>query len=139
MSDIVLIAAKFRQDKSMESKEITDSKENVYVTLDPDELRTDFDTGVTKVTLEYFDGKPEDNNSLCEIRIEMSDEFIADTYRLREEISKDVKIKASFDLAARIYQEKRGAPTKFDAVIGVKTNSPLRYIPKIDMQPISHR
>lgn len=123
----------------MKSKEITEGKENIYVTLDPDELRTDFDTGVTKVTLEYFNGKPEDNNSLCEIRIEMSHEFIADTYRIQEDISKDAKIKASFDLGGRIYQEKRGAPTKFDAVVGVKANSPLRYIPKIDMQPINHR
>ena len=122
----------------MKSKQISDDKDNVYVVLDSDELRTDFDTGVTKVTLEYFNGKPEDNNSLCEIRIEMSHEFIADTYRLTGDISKEAKIGASFDLGSRIYQEKKGAPTGFDIVRGVEVNSPLRYIPKIDMQSIGH-
>lgn len=119
----------------MQFKEITDDTKSIYVALDPDELRTDFDTGVTKVTLEYFNGKPEKQDSLCEIKIEMSDEFIADTYQLSGDISKDAKIKASLELGDRVYQEKKGAPKGVDMVRGIKSNSPLRYIPKIDMQP----
>jgi len=123
----------------MEYKEIKSDAKGIYIALDSGEMRTDFDTGLTKATLLYCNGKPEDKNTLHEVNLEISMEFIDDTYNLTGGATKDEKVMACLDVGERAYEEKRGIPKGFDWIVGLKSNSPLRYIPRIDMKSTSHK
>lgn len=120
----------------MEFKEITTDTKGVFVALDSSELRTDFDTDITKVTLEYFKERPNGQSPLFEVRLELSDNYISDTYHLSGILSEDVKIKASLELGERIYQEKSDTLQNFECVRALKVNERLRYIPRIDMKSV---
>lgn len=128
---------KYIKGGAMKYKEIIDDTKSLFVALDPAELRTDFDTDITKVTLEYFEGQPDNQSPVFEIKLELSDNFISDTYHLSGTLSQDVKVKASLDVGERIYQEKKDALQGFESVRGLKVSERLRYIPRIDMQAAS--
>lgn len=120
----------------MEFKEIITDTKGVFVALDSSELRTDFDTDITKVTLEYFKEQPNGQSPLFEVRIELSDNYISDTYHLSGILSEGVKIKASLELGERIYQEKSDTLQNFECVRALKVNERLHYIPRIDMKSV---
>lgn len=120
----------------MEFKRITADTKGLFVALDSSELRTDFDTDVTKVTLKYFKEQPDGQSPLFEVRLELSDNYISDTYHLSGILPEDVKLKASLEVGERIYREKRDALQEFECVRAMRANERLRYIPRIDMKSL---
>lgn len=120
----------------MEYEKIKNDKgKNIYVSVDREAIRTIFDTGVTKAELQYHDGVPAGDNILYEVKVELSREFIDDTYHLASPLTEARKIKACLELGERAYQEKGETLRNFEIVRGVKADSRLRYIPRINMTP----
>lgn len=121
----------------MEYRKIENNEgKSVYVSLSRDEVRTDFDTGVTKSELYYHNDKSSDDDVLYEVRVELSREFIDDTYNLREDASIDVMIQACLNIGVHAYEEKQGNLQEIEKIVGLKANSRLRYISRIDMKSV---
>jgi len=121
----------------MEYREIKSSENEIYVAVDAEDVRTEFDTGRTKATLLYYKVLNGDKKIIHEMSLELSEEFINDTYNLTDKMTLESKIRACLDVGVRAYEEKRGIPCKFERVVGLRSNASLRYIPLIDMQSIN--
>lgn len=120
----------------MEYEEIqSEGGKSIYVSLEREMVRTDFDTGVTKTELHYHDSVPTGMNDLYEVKVELSREFIDDTYHFRGTLTDEAKIKACLDVGMRAYKERGGDLRDIETIQGVKANERLHYIPRVDMKP----
>jgi hypothetical protein len=121
----------------MEYKEIKNRDgEKVYVSLYREEVRTDFATGMTQAELYYHSDVPRDDNASYEVRVELSGEFIDDTYHLKDAASIDIKVRACLDIGVRAYEEKQDKLREIERILGITSSSRLRYIPRIDMKSV---
>ncbi|MDP3441821.1 MAG: hypothetical protein Q8T08_03080 [Ignavibacteria bacterium] len=120
----------------MEYRKFSFNTKDIFTSLDLNGLVTDFDSGVTKVVLRFFENQLNNGSLLYEIEIQMLKVFIQDTYGLSNNISEESKVKAALDLGELIFIEKKGILQDIEIVIAQKAGARLRYIPKIDMKPI---
>lgn len=116
----------------------SNGKLDVIALFDRSEIITNFDTGVTKVTISYSEGTSEDFQKLSDLRLSMGDLYISDMYGLRRTIQEDDKVKAALATAKKIFEDKNGVPYNFGSAI-CKTQQPIIYTPKNpDMQVVSN-
>lgn len=108
--------------------------EALFAYIDEAELRTDFDSGKTKVTVMYFKGKQELRDKIAQINITLGDNYISDTYHLTGQVSEEQKAIAALDAGRRIYEE-RGVPTKYFSAIFMSLQ-PILYTEMPDTKAI---
>lgn len=108
----------------------------LYISLDKNEISTDFDTDLTRAEIRYHDSVPNGDIGLFSIILKLSEEFIEDTYHTTGPISDSMKNRACLDIGARAYEERQARLRNIETIIATAANSRLRYIPRIDMQPI---
>lgn len=113
-----------------------DKGDSIYVSVNLEEVTPpNFDSGATSATVYYYDGEPRDAKVILELKIQLSEEFIEDTYN--SPITKKVQARAYLDVGIRAYKEKNGRLSDIETVVGLSKNSRLRYIPKIDMKHVN--
>ena len=98
---------------------LEDSKsdeEAILAYINEAELRTDFDTGKTKVTIMYFKGGQDKGDKIAQVLATLGDNYISDTYNLTGTVTKEQKIQAALDAGRRIFEEK-GVPVKYFSAI----------------------
>jgi len=120
--------------KFIELEKAEDINNALFAYIDESEIRTDFDTQKTKVTVAFFRGPESEGDKLTQIRLTLSDEYISDTYHLTGDVSEEVKIKAVLGAAKRVFDDK-GIPTKYGGAV-FTSQHPIVYTDDPDMRSV---
>lgn len=109
-----------------------DENDSLIAVIDESQLRTDFDTGKTRIIVAYYKGPKENEDKLTEVRLTLGDSYIADKYHLDGEVSDDDKIKAALEAGKEIFDDK-GIPYSYGGAIFTSGHQ-IVYSAETDMQ-----
>lgn len=120
--------------KFIKLDDIKNEDEALFAYIDEVELRTDFDTGKTKVTVMYFRGKQELGDKITQIHVTLGDNYISDTYHLTGKISDEQRVKAALDAGRKIFEEKEVPANYFSAIF--MSQRPILYTKMPDSKAV---